>query len=57
MDFSAKHIDFVLACYAISAVVLLAMTLIVMYNARKNDRQLARLEQALGRKKAKTNEQ
>jgi len=46
MDFSAKHIEFVLACYAITAVMLVLMTATIVWRSKKYDRDLARLEQA-----------
>ncbi|HFC04790.1 MAG TPA: heme exporter protein CcmD [Rhizobiales bacterium] len=51
MDFSAKHIEFVLACYAISAVLLALMTITIVWRSKKHDRELARLEQARGKSK------
>lgn len=51
MDFSAKHMEFVLACYAISAVLLVIMTATIVLRSKKHDRHLARLE--LARKKTK----
>ncbi|HFC05145.1 MAG TPA: heme exporter protein CcmD [Rhizobiales bacterium] len=52
MDFTAKHIGFVLACYGISAVMLLIMSLAIVIRSKRYDRQLARLEQARGKRKA-----
>ncbi|VAV86436.1 hypothetical protein MNBD_ALPHA08-2129 [hydrothermal vent metagenome] len=46
MDFSARNIEFVLACYAITAVLLVVMTATIVLRAKKHDRELARLEQA-----------
>jgi len=51
MDFTAKHIGFVLVCYGISAVLLLAITLIITLRARGHDRKLASLEQSHGKLK------
>lgn len=51
MDFSAKHMEFVLACYGISAVLLLLMTATIVLRSKKHDRHLAKLN--LVRKKAK----
>lgn len=51
MDFSARNIEFVLACYAISAVLLLVMTATIVLRSKKHDRQLAQLEQARARAK------
>ncbi len=51
MDLSAKHMEFVLACYGISAVLLLVMTLTIVIRSKQHDRQLARLEQARGKAK------
>lgn len=53
MDLSAKHMEFVVACYVISAVFLLVMTLVIVLRARKHDNQLAKLE--LIRQEAKKN--
>lgn len=51
MDFSAKHMEFVLACYGISAVLLVLMTATIVLRSKKHDRHLAKLE--LARKEAK----
>lgn len=51
MDFSAKHMEFVLACYGISALLLVLMTATIVLRAKKHDRHLAKLE--LARSKAK----
>ncbi len=51
MDLSAKHMEFVLACYAISAVLLLVMTVTIVLRSKKHDKQLAQLEQARARAK------
>jgi len=49
MDFAAKHIEFVLACYGISAALLVIMTIAVVLRSKQHDRQLAMLEKARGR--------
>jgi len=53
MDFSAKHIEFVLICYGISAFMLLAMTVTIVLRSKQRDRQLAILEKARGKKNRK----
>lgn len=53
MDFSAKHLEFVLACYGISAVLLLLMTVTIVLRSKKHDRHLARLEKARAQAKKK----
>jgi len=50
MDFSAKHMEFVLICYGISAFMLLAMTITIVMRSKQRDRQLAVLEKARGKK-------
>ena len=44
MDFSAPHVDFVIICYVVSAVLLLAMSTMVVMRSRRADRQLIKLE-------------
>ncbi len=44
MDFSARHVDFVIICYAVSAVMLLGMTAMVVLRSRNADRLLVKLE-------------
>ncbi len=44
MDFSAPHVDFVIICYVVSAVLLLAMSTMIVMRSRRADRQLAKLE-------------
>jgi heme exporter protein CcmD len=51
MDFSAPHVNFVLACYGISAFMLAVMTIAIMVRARSGDKQLARLEALRGKPK------
>ena len=53
MDFSAKHMEFVVACYGISAIFLVIMTLAVVIRSKQRDRQLAVLEQARGKSRQK----
>jgi len=53
MDFSAKHMEFVLICYGVSAFMLLAMTITIVIRSKQRDRQLAVLEKARGKKKHK----
>ena len=57
MDFSAKHMEFVLACYGISAALLLLMTVTIVLRARKHDRHLARLELARAARKNRVKKQ
>lgn len=52
LDLANKHVDFVVACYGISAVLLLVMTVVIVYTARSKDRQLTALENR--RRKRKT---
>lgn len=52
MDFSAPHIDFVIICYAVSAVMLLGMAAMIVLSSRKADRQLVKLEAARAERKA-----
>lgn len=44
MDLAAPHIGFVLVAYAISAVVLAGLTLMIIVDVRKQRSTLARLE-------------
>jgi len=52
MDFSAPHVDFVLICYAVSAVLLLGMTAMVVMRSRSADRQLIKLEAERAKRRA-----
>lgn len=54
MDFAAKHVGFVLACYGISGVVLIVTTLAIYWRARSADRRLAALEAGRGKDGAKS---
>ena len=51
IDFSARHIGFVLACYGISIAVLVIMSLAVVMRSRRLDKQLGRLENSRAKRK------
>lgn len=44
LDLANKHADAVVACYGISAFLLLVLTLVIVFSARRNERELAQLE-------------
>ena len=52
MDFSAPHVDFVLICYAVSAVLLLGMTTMIVMRSRHADSQLMKLEAERAKRRA-----
>lgn len=52
INFANKHIDFVVACYAISAVLLVVLAVSIVYSARRNDRDLAMLESRREKRKS-----
>ncbi len=52
MDFSARHVDFVIICYAVSAVMLLGMTVMVVLRSRNADRLLSKLEAERAKRRA-----
>jgi len=51
MDFAAKHVGFVLACYGISFAVLVIMSFAVVMRSKRLDKQLARLEKTRAKRK------
>ncbi len=51
MDFSANHVNFVLACYGISIVMLIIMSTAIVMRSKSADKQLARLEKTRKRRR------
>jgi heme exporter protein CcmD len=50
MDFSAPHVGFVIAAYALSAALLVGLTLVVIFRDRALRREAAKLERQRGSK-------
>ncbi len=56
MDLAARNMEFILASYSVTLVMLLALTAIIVLRSKKHDRQLAQMEQARRKAKEKAND-